>query len=107
MQSLAIDDKNNIIIDNNRNIKLVSNKEALRQDIYTKLSITKGEHPYNLSYGIDYLKYINDNNIKDLLAEIQKKITEDKRVSSCSLEHKKEGDRLSIKASTIYGSIEI
>ena len=70
--SFKLDRNKNII--NNSNFILVSDKAALVQDIKTKLNMYKGEYPYNINKGIDYIDYISKNDEQGLLAAIQSRI---------------------------------
>lgn len=92
--SFKLDSNNNII--NNSNIITVSDKDALVQDIKTRLYMYKGEYPYNKNQGIDYIGYMRDNNEQGLLAAIQARILEDTRVTNVTFETAKESNNLKI-----------
>lgn len=97
--SFKLDSNNNII--NNSNIITVSDKDALVQDIKTRLYMYKGEYPYNTSKGIDYIEYMRNNDETGLLAAIQARILEDTRVTNVTFESAKESSNLKIIL-TIY-----
>lgn len=99
--SFKLDSNNNII--NNSNIILISDKAALVQDIKTRLYMYKGEYPYNINKGIDYIKYMKNNDEQGLLAAIQSRILEDSRVSNVTFESAKENNNLKIVLTIIGG----
>lgn len=99
--SFKLDSNNNII--NNSNIILISDKAALVQDIKTLLYMYKGEYPYNINKGIDYINYIRNNDETGLLAAIQSRILEDSRVSNVTFESAKENNNLKIVLTIIGG----
>ena len=92
--SFKLDSNNNII--NNSNIITVSDKDALVQDIKTRLYMYKGEYPYNTSKGIDYIEYMRNNDEQGLLAAIQARILEDTRVTNVTFETAKESSNLKV-----------
>ena len=92
--SFKLDSNNNII--NNSNIITVSDKDALVQDIKTRLYMYKGEYPYNKNQGIDYINYMRNNDEQGLLAAIQSRILEDTRVTNVTFETTKESNNLKI-----------
>lgn len=102
--SFKLDRNNNII--NNSNFILVSDKAALVQDIKTLLYMYKGEYPYNINKGIDYIDYMSKNNEQGLLAAIQSRILEDTRVTNVTFESAKESNNLKIVL-TITGGEEV
>ena len=99
--SFKLDSNNNII--NTSNIILISDKAALVQDIKTLLYMYKGEYPYNINKGIDYINYIRNNDETGLLAAIQSRILEDSRVSNVTFESAKENNNLKIVLTIIGG----
>lgn len=92
--SFKLDSNNNII--NNSNFILISDKEALVQDIKTRLYMYKGEYPYNINEGIDYINYMRSGDEKGLLADIQRRILEDDRIRNVSFDISKDSDILKI-----------
>lgn len=92
--SFKLDSNNNII--HNRNITLISNEEALVQDIKNRLYMYKGEYPFNINEGIDYINYVRENNETGLLNAIIKRILEDTRISNVSFEKGRTKDNLKI-----------
>lgn len=97
--SFKLDSNNNII--NNGNFIMVSDKDALVQDIKTLLYMYKGEYPYNINKGIDYIAYLQNDDETGLLAAIQARILEDTRVTNVTFETAKESSNLKIIL-TIY-----
>lgn len=102
--SFKLDRNNNII--NNSNFILVSEKAALVQDIKTLLYMYKGEYPYNINKGIDYIAYLQNDDETGLLAAMQTRILEDSRVSNVTFESAKESNNLKIVL-TITGGEEV
>ena len=102
--SFKLDKNNNII--NNSNFILVSDKDALVQDIKNRLYMYQGEYPYDRNKGIDYISYMRENNEQGLLAAIQSRILEDSRVSNVTFESAKESNNLKIVL-TITGGEEV
>ncbi len=94
MTTFKLDSNNNII--NNSNFILVSDKEALVQDIKTRLYMYKGEYPYNINQGIDYINFMRNNDEVGLLSAIQSRILEDERVTNVTFESSKENGKLKI-----------
>lgn len=92
--SFKLDSNNNIIY--NRNLTLISNEEALVQDIKNRLYMYKGEYPFNINEGIDYINYVRENNETGLLNAIIKRILEDTRISNVSFEKGRTKDNLII-----------
>ena len=101
--SFKLDRNNNII--NNSNFILVSEKAALVQDIKTLLYMYKGEYPYNINKGIDYIAYLQNDDETGLLAAMQQRILEDTRVTNVTFESAKESNNLKIVL-TITGGEE-
>ena len=102
--SFKLDSNNNII--NNGNFIMVSDKDALVQDIKTLLYMYKGEYPYNTNKGIDYIEYMRNNDETGLLAAMQQRILEDTRVTNVTFESAKESNNLKIIL-TITGGEEV
>lgn len=92
--SFKLDSNNNII--NNSNFILISDKEALVQDIKTRLYMYKGEYTYDINEGIDYINYMRSGDEKGLLADIQRRILEDDRCRNVSFNISKDSDILKI-----------
>lgn len=92
--SFKLDSSNNII--NNSNFILVSGIDALVQDIKTRLYMYKGEYPFNINQGIDYISYMRNDDETGLLAALQTRILEDERVSNVTFESAKESNNLKI-----------
>lgn len=99
--SFKLDSNNNII--NNSNFIIISDKEALVQDIKTRLYMYKGEYPYNKNQGIDYISYLRNNNETGLLAALQQRVLEDERVTDVSFETEKNNGNLKIILKTTSG----
>lgn len=96
--SLKVDKNNNILYGDD--FFTISGTESLSQDIKTKLSMTKGEYPYNINMGIDYLDYLRSGDKQSLLAEITETVLKDRRVSTCDFETSISGKGLQINLTT-------
>lgn len=92
--SFKLNSSNNII--NNSNFILISDKDALVQDIKTRLYMYKREYPYNKNQGIDYINYMRSGDEKGLLAALQQRVLEDERVTNVSFETEKNNGNLKI-----------
>ena len=92
--SFKLDSNNNII--NNSNFILISDTDALVQDIKTRLYMYKGEYPYNINQGIDYIDYMRSGDEKGLLAGIQRRILEDDRIHNVTFDVSQDSDILKI-----------
>ncbi len=92
--SFKLDSSNNII--NNSNIILLSGSDALVQDIKTRLYMYKGEYPFNINQGIDYIDYMRSGDEKGLLADIQRQILKDDRIRNVSFDVSQDSDILKI-----------
>lgn len=99
--SFKLDSNNNII--NNSNFILIYNKDALVQDIKTRLYMYKGEYPFNTNQGIDYIDYMRSGDEKGLLADIQKRILEDDRIRNVSFDVSQDSDVLKIILTLMTG----
>lgn len=53
MQTLSLDENNNLILSQG-NLDIKTGLQALAQDTRTRLSMCKGENPYDKNEGIDY-----------------------------------------------------
>lgn len=92
--SFKLDSNNNII--NNSNFIIISDTDALVQDIKTRLYMYKGEYPFNVKQGIDYIDYMRSGDEKGLLAALQTRILEDERVTNVTFETEKNNGNLKI-----------
>ncbi len=99
--SFKLDSSNNII--NNSNFILIYDKDALVQDIKTRLYMYKGEYPFNANQGIDYIDYMRSGDEKGLLADIQKRILEDDRIRNVSFDVSQDSDVLKIILTLMTG----
>lgn len=96
--SFKLDDKNNII--SSDRIITAEGTDALIQDVGTLLSLTKGEYPYNINMGIDYLGYLQQMDSKALFSDITSRILSDNRVRSVGLAQNQTRGTLTFNART-------
>lgn len=99
--SFKLDSNNNII--NNSNFIIISDTDALVQDIKTRLYMYKGEYPFNVKQGIDYIDYMRSGDEKGLLADIQRRILEDDRIRNVSFDVSQDSDVLKIILTLMTG----
>ena len=78
MTTLQIDDKANLIAVGN--FSLLSDVEAVKQDIKTLLKLFKSEYPFDVRMGIDWYNLASQNNRQNIEIAITQRILEDSRV---------------------------
>lgn len=78
MKTLKLDSKNNLVFGSN--FILLNGKEAIIQDCKTRLSMFKGEYPFNKDEGIDYINLLLDNNIDNIKQTISNELMKDERI---------------------------
>lgn len=78
MVSLKVNADNNLEFADN--FILCSGVDALRQDARNKISMWKGEYPYNIDEGIDYLEILKTANKNLFLAELRQALLLDARI---------------------------
>lgn len=78
MVSLKVDQNNNLEFADN--FILASGVEALKQDARNKISMWKGEYPYNINTGIDYLEILKTANKNLFIAELRQALLSDDRI---------------------------
>lgn len=112
MNTIGIDDKNCIYLDDFGNIVIKENAEALAQDISTSLSLCNGENPYNINEGIDYdnqiLGKLGDFNF--IRSEIVNRILENPEVNTVDkIEISYNNNILNVNTNinSIYGNINV
>lgn len=111
MQTLSLDENNNLILVNG-NLTLKSDITALAQDIKTRVGLYKGENRFDNTEGIDYDndmlgKYAGTEYYKQAIRNRIEGNDEVEGVSSVTVE--KSGTELTITAEvqSIYGSVVI
>lgn len=112
MQTISLDNNNNIQLDIYGNIAFKNEAEALAQDIANSLSLCKGENPYNTEEGINYDdevlgKYFGMDFIED---QFRNRILKNEEVISVrSLQIQKQNDILNISSNinSIYGEVNV
>lgn len=63
----------------------VSDTNSLIQDVKSMLQMWKGEYPFNINEGIDYVEFFQNQDKVMLLAEIRNRIRTDSRVRMVDL----------------------
>lgn len=96
--SLQLDNSNNIVYGDN--FFTITGESSLSQDIKTRLYLLKGEYPFNIAEGIDYLGYLRSNDTQKLLSEIESRVLLDPRVSSSTFSVRKSDGKLIITLMT-------
>jgi hypothetical protein len=109
MKTLKLDKNNNLLI-NQSNLEIIEGIEACGQDLTNRLSLVKGESPYNIDDGINYYGEIlgtigNDDYYKDVF---RRRILENEEitdVSNVNITRDNNELKLTIDVNTIYGDI--
>lgn len=78
MVSLRVDENNNLLFADN--LFIAEGVEALRQDARNKISMWRGEYPYNINEGIDYLEILKTANKNLFIAELKQALLADDRI---------------------------
>lgn len=84
MSSLKLDSNNNLVTNNS--FLEISGDEQLLQDCKNLISLWLKENPFNINEGIDYLGFLQDNNLKAIVDKITSLINSDERVNNCLVE---------------------
>lgn len=84
MSSLMLDSNNNLVTNNS--FLEVSGDTQLLQDCKNLISLWLKENPFNINEGIDYLGFLQDNNLKAIVDKIATLINSDDRVNNCLIE---------------------
>jgi hypothetical protein len=58
MQTLKLDNNNNLVITDSKDLKIIDEIEAFSQNIRTHLGLIKGENIFNIDEGIEYFDEI-------------------------------------------------
>lgn len=98
MISFKLDKDNNIQAGSG--FLTVSDNKALEQDIKTSLSMWRGEYPFDITQGIDYLAFFRNQDRQTLLAEIAARVTSDPRVATADMDRSRSGSGLTISVKT-------
>lgn len=84
MTSLKLDNNNNLEFSSN--LLIVSDDEALKQDIKTLLLMFNGEYPFDITQGIKWQEEFIESDKKSIKDAITARVLEDKRVLSANVE---------------------
>lgn len=103
------EDEKGIVIDEYGNIALLSDIDALAQDVKTRLLLNQGENPYNLDEGINYQddilgKFGGEEYVRNIYKARIEENDEITEVQNIQVE-RGEGNTLSVSAEVynIYG----
>lgn len=80
MTTLAIDSSNNLLVGNELVTRI--DKNALIQDIRTRLGMFRKEYPFDTEQGVDYIGLFSLNDRAELKNAIIAEIKKDERVDS-------------------------
>ena len=78
MTTLKLDSNNNLEV--GRDFMLLSENEALIQDIKTRLEFWQKENPFDVTQGLDYIGLLSQNDTNELKEAIIKEVKKDERV---------------------------
>ena len=98
MTTLKLDKNNNLVVDGN--ISVINGLKALAQDIKTIISLQPSEYIYNIDKGVDWIKYLKENDILLLLSNIEQQIYTDTRVNVVNIDINKDNGTLILKINT-------
>lgn len=101
MMSFKLDKDNNIVAGSS--FLTVTGRKALAQDIKTLLSMWRGEYPFNIGDGIDYMGFFRNQDKQALLSAISARITGDARVATADLDRSQSGGSLAVAIKTTAG----
>lgn len=108
MKTFKLDSDNNIVF--GTDIVLLSEKEALIQDIRNLLLMFKGEYPFDINKGIDYYDLASFNDNQKIQNAVRDRILQDERVKTIeNLTISQERGNISVSAeiNSIYGEINV
>lgn len=111
MQTLQIDDNNNLVLNQN-SLRVISGIDACAQDTKTRVGICRGENPYDTTQGADYFnELLGKMGGVDYIREIiRMRILDNPEITGInSLDFKPAGDTATLTANitTIYGAVEL
>ena len=111
MQTLKLDENNNLVLDKN-NLQILNGIEACAQDTRTRVGICRGENPYNTSQGSDYFGEIlgkmgGQGYVRDIIRERIGDNEEIVQINSLEIFHNKETMQVVAEISSIYGVFTI
>lgn len=112
MQTIQLDQNNNIFLNNYGSMTILDGANALAQDIARNLSVCQGENPYNTEEGINYDndvlgKLLDEDFIKD---QLRNRILENEEVISVgniNIQYSNQQLSITTDINSIYGSIKI
>lgn len=98
MTSLRLDNNNNLVV--NGDVATINNIDALAQDVKSIVMLHKMEYIYNTNKGVDWLKFLQENDTSLLLSEIESQLYEDSRIKSVSISASSSDGVLDLKINT-------
>lgn len=112
MQTIQLDQNNNILLNNYGSMTILDGANALAQDIARNLSVCQGENPYNTEEGINYDnnvlgKLLDEDFIKD---QLRNRILENEEVLSVGnidIQYSNQQLAITTDINSIYGSVKI
>lgn len=106
MTSLKLDLNNNLVFASD--FILVSDLEAISQDVKTRVLMFQTEYPFNIDLGLPWYDLCISNNINDLQNAIIDRVLEDDRLSSVeNIEFLNENGKFKLKMDIITKSGEV
>lgn len=113
MQTLKIDENNNLVISNN-GLVVIDGVDACAQDTKTRVGIVRGENPYNINQGADYYNELlgKMGGIDYIREEIRKRILDNSEIigikqMTAEENHATQRTTITANIATIYGDIEL
>lgn len=83
MTTLKLDQNNNLEIGSA--LIFLDGKEALRQDLDTRLNLFQGEYPFNIDDGVPYPELLQSNDRETIKEAILQEIKSDPRVDDVQI----------------------
>lgn len=106
MKTFKLDESNNLVFGSN--IELISDRDALIQDIRTLLLMWKTENPFNTSEGLNYYELLQGMNKDTLENAIITRLKTDSRIKSVKVQETTQGGgtiKFSLQIATSWGEI--
>lgn len=98
MTTLKLDKNNNMIVEGD--ICVIDDVDALAQDIKTMITLQPKEYIYNITKGVDWVKYLQSGDAAELLNNIENEVYSDRRVKECQIDTNKSNGTLILNINT-------
>lgn len=110
MRGLKIDEKNNLVINQN-SLVMVEGVNKASQDVKTTLGLHRGENPFNVRDGIDWegqvLGKASEDSVKSIVASRIQQNEEVFNVLEVKFDKQKDNVIIETKVNTVYGVVDV